>query len=329
MVENGFFRGRRLRSSPALRSLVRESRLLPAQLVLPLFVDETTDRPRPVPSMPGVERLPVDALVERAGEARAAGLGGVILFGIPRDKDERGSGAWAEDGIVQEALRRVRGELPDLLLISDVCLCEYTSHGHCGVLEGGTVRNDETLELLARVAVSHARAGADVVAPSDMMDGRVRVIRRALDAEGHMDVPILSYAAKYASAFYGPFRDAADSAPLEGDRRGYQMDPANGDEALREVRADLAEGADFILVKPGVPALDIVHRVRSEFGVPVGAYQVSGEYASIAAAAREGWLDEGAAMTEALNAIRRAGADFIISYWALEFARRWRAEWVR
>jgi len=321
-MSESFFRGRRLRRTAALRSLVRETRLVPAQLVLPLFVDATIETPRAVASMPGVERLTPDALVRRAGEARRLGLGGVILFGIPEAKDRSGSGAWHEKGVIQEAIRGVRDAEPELLIISDVCLCEYTSHGHCGVLDDDDVDNDQTLEFLARTAVSHARAGADVVAPSDMMDGRVQAIRSALDAEGFTQVPILSYAAKYASAFYGPFRDAADSTPASGDRKGYQMDPANADEAIREVRADLAEGADFVLVKPALSSLDIIHRVRREIGIPVGAYQVSGEYAAIMAAAERGWLDEEQAMTEALLSIRRAGADFVITYWALEFARR-------
>jgi porphobilinogen synthase len=315
------FRGRRLRRTPQLRALVRETRLSPEQLVLPLFVLPGEGIREPVPSMPGVERLSVDQVVRDAAEAHALGVGGVILFGIPEAKDPEGTGAWTEDGIVQQALRALRDEVPGLLRVTDVCLCEYTDHGHCGILEEGEVRNDPTLELLARTAVSHARAGADLVAPSDMMDGRVGAIREALDAGGFPHLPIMSYAAKYASAFYGPFRDAAESTPASGDRRGYQMDPANGDEALREVWADVEEGADILMVKPALSYLDIIHRVKAETGWPVAAYHVSGEYAAIQAAAERGWLDGPAAMTEALLSIRRAGADLILTYWAREFAR--------
>jgi len=321
MTQFPTFRGRRLRGSPNLRRLVRETRLAPEQLLLPLFVLPGEGIREPVPSMPGVDRLSVDEMVRDAADAHALGVGGVILFGIPERKDPEGSGAWMEDGIVQKALRALRAEVPDLLRVTDVCLCEYTSHGHCGVLEEGEVRNDPTLELLARTAVSHARAGADLVAPSDMMDGRVGALREALDAEGFPQFPIMSYAAKYASAFYGPFRDAADSTPASGDRRGYQMDPANGDEALREVWADVEEGADILMVKPALAYLDIIHRVKSETGWPVAAYHVSGEYAAIMAAAERGWLDGEAAMTEALLSIRRAGADLILTYWARQFAR--------
>ncbi len=318
-----FFRGRRLRRTPGLRRLVRETRLSPEQLVLPLFVEEGEGVRRSVPSMPGVERTSVDGLLDDAREAVELGLGGVILFGIPGTKDEVGSEAWAADGVVQRGVRALKEAFPQLVVITDVCLCEYTAHGHCGLLEaeGPRVRNDPTLELLARTAVSHARAGADVVAPSDMMDGRVGAIREGLNREGFHDVPILSYAAKYASALYGPFRDAADSTPMAGDRRGYQMDPANSDEALREVWADLEEGADMVMVKPALTCLDVIHRVRREAGVPVAAYHVSGEYAAVMAAAERGWLDEEAAMTEALLAIRRAGADIIVTYWARQFAR--------
>jgi porphobilinogen synthase len=316
------FRGRRLRRTPALRSLIRETRLTPEKLVLPLFVLPGEGIREPVPSMPGVHRLSVDELVRDAAAAHALGVGGVILFGIPEGKDEEGSGAWAEDGIVQQALRALDEEVPGLLRITDVCLCEYTTHGHCGVLDGGEVRNDPTLELLSRTAASHARAGAQVVAPSDMMDGRVGALRDALDEAGFSQLPIMNYAAKYASAFYGPFRDAAGSAPASGDRRGYQMDPANGDEALREVWADVEEGADILMVKPALAYLDIIHRVKVETGWPVAAYHVSGEYAAIMAAAERGWLDGAAAMTEALLSIRRAGADLILTYWAQEFARR-------
>ncbi len=316
------YRGRRLRRTEPLRRLVRETRLTPDRLILPLFVVPGEGVREPVGSMPGVERVSVDELVKDGGEARVLGLGGVILFGIPETKDAEGSGAWIDDGIVQRGLRALRAEVPELLLLSDVCLCEYTEHGHCGLLDaGGEVENDPTLELLARTAVSHARAGADIVAPSDMMDGRVGAIRQALDAGGFDHLPILSYAAKYASAFYGPFRDAADSTPSHGDRRGYQMDPANALEALREVEADLLEGADMVMVKPALAYLDIIRRVREMVDVPVAAYHVSGEFASIMAAAERGWLDGPRAMTEALTSIHRAGADLILTYWAREFAR--------
>ena len=316
------YRGRRLRRTEPLRRLVRETRLTPDRLILPLFVVPGEGVREPVGSMPGVERVSVDELVKDGEEARALGLGGVILFGIPETKDAEGSGAWIDDGIVQRGLRALRAEVPELLLLSDVCLCEYTEHGHCGLLDaGGEVENDPTLELLARTAVSHARAGADIVAPSDMMDGRVGSIRQALDAGGFDHLPILSYAAKYASAFYGPFRDAADSTPSHGDRRGYQMDPANALEALREVEADLLEGADMVMVKPALAYLDIIRRVREMVDVPVAAYHVSGEFASIMAAAERGWLDGPRAMTEALTSIHRAGADLILTYWAREFAR--------
>lgn len=315
------FRGRRLRRTAALRSLVRETHLVPGQLVLPLFVEEGEGVRTSVPSLPGVERTSVDELINDAQEASELGLGGVLLFGIPGEKDDEGSGAWAPDGIVQRAVRALKEALPDFPVITDVCLCEYTSHGHCGVRDGEEILNDATLELLARTAVSHARAGADVVAPSDMMDGRVAAIRRELDGSGFADLPILSYAAKYASAFYGPFRDAVGSAPSFGDRRAYQMDPANAEEALREIRADLAEGADIVMVKPALTYLDVVRRVKDEAGVPVAAYHVSGEYAALMAAVQRGWLDEAAIMTEALHSIRRAGADIIVTYWARQFAR--------
>lgn len=323
MTNSAFHRGRRLRASERLRALVRETSLRPEQLVQPLFVTPGRGLRTPVPSMPGVERTSPDEAVRDAEELAELGVGGAILFGIPEAKDPEGRGAWAEDGVIQTAIGHLRTEVPDLLLLTDVCLCEYTDHGHCGLLgPDGEVRNDPTLELLARTAVSHARAGADVVAPSDMMDGRVAAIRAALDADGRAEVPILSYAAKYASAFYGPFRDAADSTPAHGDRRGYQMDPSNGDEALREVAADLEEGADMVMVKPALPYLDIVHRVKEAFGVPTGAYHVSGEYAAIHAAHRAGWIDGPRAMEEALLSIRRAGADFVLTYAAREFARR-------
>jgi porphobilinogen synthase len=322
MTQPSFFRGRRLRGTESIRRLVRESHLSPAQLILPLFVEKGQGVRRPVPSLPGVERTSVDEVVRDARQAHELGLGGVLLFGIPGTKDEVGSGAWDPDGVVQRGVQAIKAEAPDLLVLTDVCLCEYTSHGHCGILEEGRVANDPSLELLARTAVSHARAGADVVAPSDMMDGRVAAVRAGLDEAGFAGLPILSYAAKYASAFYGPFRDAADSTPSFGDRRSYQMDPANGREALREVRADLAEGADMIMVKPALAYLDIIHRVRAETDVPVAAYHVSGEYAALMAAAERGWLDEADAMGEALLSIRRAGADLIVTYWARSFARR-------
>lgn len=315
-----FFRGRRLRGREAVRSLVRETRLSPEQLILPLFIQPGAGVRESVGSMPGVFRTSIDEALRDAEEAATLGLGGVLLFGIPATKDEFGSEAWAEEGIVQQALRTLRAEFPDLVLVTDVCLCEYTSHGHCGVFEGGRVLNDPSLDLLARTAVSHARAGADIVAPSDMMDGRVRAIRDALDGEGFSELPIMSYAAKFASAFYGPFREAAGSTPATGDRKGYQMDPANAEEALREVFADLEEGADIVMVKPALAYLDIIRRVKEETGAPLAAYHVSGEYAAILAAIERGWLDE-RAMREALLSIRRAGADMIITYWAREFAR--------
>ena len=273
-------------------------------------------------AMPGVSRTSVDGAVADAAEAASLGLGGVLLFGIPDHKDEQGSGAWDDEGPVQRAVRAIKAAHPDLPVITDVCLCEYTSHGHCGLIKDGGVDNDPTLDLLARTAVSHAAAGADWVAPSDMMDGRVGAIRDALDAAGHGQVAILSYAAKYASAFYGPFREAADSAPAFGDRRAYQMDPANQDEAMREVWADIEEGADVVMVKPALAYLDVIQRVKQETGCPVAAYHVSGEYAAILAAAERGWLDGDRAMEESLVSIARAGADVIITYWAREFARR-------
>ena len=315
-------RPRRLRSTPRLRQLVRETRLHPAELVLPLFVVPGRGQAVDVPSMPGVKQWSVDRVSEEASRAWEAGVRSVILFGVPEAKDAQGSHAWREDGIVQQALATLRRDLPELALVTDVCLCEYTDHGHCGVIEGGDVANDPTLELLAREAVSHARAGADVVAPSDMMDGRVGAIRRALDESGFSRVPILSYAVKYASAFYGPFRDAAQSTPQFGDRRSYQMDPANGREALRELELDLAEGADMVMVKPAGTNLDVIAAVRAACHVPVAAYQVSGEYAMIKAAAGNGWIDEDRAVDETLTAIRRAGADLILTYFAIAAAKR-------
>ncbi|MFP6665325.1 MAG: porphobilinogen synthase [Deltaproteobacteria bacterium] len=313
-------RPRRLRRTARLREVVRETRLHPSQLVLPLFVVPGEGVANEVKSMPGVRQWSVDRVAEEAGRAFEAGVRSVILFGIPEAKDAIGSDAWRDDGIVQQALRELRRQIPELLLITDVCLCEYTDHGHCGVLKGDEVLNDPTLELLAKEAVSHARAGADIVAPSDMMDGRVAAIRDALDESGAEDIPILSYAVKYASGFYGPFRDAADSAPSHGDRRGYQMDPANGREAMRELALDLDEGADMVMVKPAGPNLDIIAEVRAACDVPVAAYQVSGEYAMIKAAAERGWLDEARVREESLVAIRRAGADLILTYFAVDQA---------
>ncbi|HZR80672.1 MAG TPA: porphobilinogen synthase [Candidatus Binatia bacterium] len=317
-------RPRRLRGSARLRELVRETRIDPAQLVLPLFVVPGRGKAVDVASMPGVKQWSVDRVVEEASRAFEAGVRAVIVFGIPEAKDARGSHAWRDDGIVQQALGAIARDVPGLVRITDVCLCEYTDHGHCGMVEDGDVANDPTLELLAREAVSHARAGADVVAPSDMMDGRVGAIRRALDDAGFAGVPILSYAVKYASGLYGPFRDAAESTPQFGDRRSYQMDPANGREALRELALDLAEGADMVMVKPAGTNLDVIAAVRAACSVPVAAYQVSGEYAMIKAAAANGWIDEARVVDETLLAIRRAGADLILTYFAIDAAARWR-----
>jgi porphobilinogen synthase len=314
-------RPRRLRRTGQLRRLVRETHLDPSRLVLPLFVVPGTGVRVPVPSMPDVERTSVDELVRDAQEAAELGISGVILFGIPEEKDETGSTGYAEDSIVCRAVRAIKRSVPDLVVITDVCLCEYTSHGHCGVLRGEEIDNDATLPLLARMAVAHARAGADVIAPSDMMDGRVAAIRGGLDDAGFAETPILAYSAKFASAFYGPFRDAADSTPAFGDRRSYQMDPANADEAIREVLLDLEEGADIVMVKPALPYLDVVRRAREATGAPICVYHVSGEYAMIHAAAERGWLELEPAMVESLTAIRRAGADLIITYWARQYAR--------
>jgi len=302
---------------------VREHRLHPAQLVLPVFVRSGAEQRHAVASMPGVAQTSIDEMLRDASAAVEVGVGGVMLFGIPDRKDPIGSEAWDDQGAVQQGVRALKREFPDLVAITDVCLCAYTDHGHCGVLsDHGTVDNDATLALLARVAVSHAGAGSDLIAPSDMMDGRVRAIREALDAAGHGETPILSYAAKYASAYYGPFREAAESAPRTGDRRAYQMDPANADEALREVMLDVDEGADAILVKPAGPYLDIVRRVKAETSYPVAAYQVSGEYAMICAAGERGWIDRDRVMMESLLGIRRAGADFIVTYFATAAARQ-------
>jgi len=315
------YRPRRLRRNEPLRRLVQETDLSPRHLVYPLFVVPGNGIRREIPSLPGQFHLSVDKLPDVAREAKSLGILGVILFGIPSRKDPLGSEAYDPDGIIQRAIKELKNSVPDLVVITDVCLCEYTDHGHCGVLKGETVDNDATLELLARTAVSQARAGADVVAPSDMMDGRVGAIRRALDEEGFSDVSILSYAAKYCSAFYGPFREAADSAPKFGDRKSYQMDPPNWREALREVAMDIEEGADIVMVKPAMPYLDVIARVKEEFLYPVAAYQVSGEFAMVKAADRLGWVDGNRAMMECLVAIRRAGADFVLTYAALEVAR--------
>ncbi|HEV7926697.1 MAG TPA: porphobilinogen synthase [Verrucomicrobiae bacterium] len=317
-------RPRRLRQSPALRRLVRETSLNAGQLVLPLFARPGRKVRRPVAAMPGVFQLSPDEILREAERAQQAGVAAVLLFGIPESKDEKASGAYASNGIVQQTVRLLKKNLPDCLVLTDVCLCEYMSHGHCGIVEkakSGRVANDPTLALLARTALSHAEAGADVVAPSDMMDGRVAAIRQTLDKHGLTDTPILSYAAKFASAYYGPFRDAADSAPQFGDRRAYQMDGANAREALREVAMDLQEGADMVMVKPALAYLDILHRVKTEFGCPVAAYAVSGEYSMIKAASAKGWLDERAVTMETMISMRRAGADFIITYGAVELAR--------
>jgi porphobilinogen synthase len=312
---------RRLRTSESLRALVRETRLSPDMFVLPLFVCEGTGVRREVASMPGVFNLSVDQAVREAAAARADGVRAVLLFGLPDHKDAEGSAAWDPDAPVQAAVRAIRRDVPGVLVITDVCLCEYTDHGHCGILDGERIANDPTVEQLVRAAVSHAAAGADIVAPSDMMDGRVGAIRKALDERGFEDVAIMSYAAKYCSAFYGPFRDAAASAPQFGDRKTHQMDPANAREALREVEQDIAEGADIVMVKPAVPYLDVIARVKDRFGYPTAAYHVSGEYAMIKAAARNGWIDETRVMMETLTAIHRAGADIIITYYAREVAR--------
>jgi porphobilinogen synthase len=314
-------RMRRLRSSEALRNLVRETILDPADFILPLFVCPGENVRRDISSMPGHAQHSVDRLVKECAEAYSLGIGGVILFGIPEIKDELASGAYADDGIVQQAVRAIKREAPKLLVMTDVCNCEYTSHGHCGLVVNDEVQNDPTLEWLAKAAVSHARAGADVVAPSDMMDGRVAAIRKALDAAGFTNTPIVSYAAKYASVFYGPFREAAESMPQFGDRRSYQMDPANAREAMREIELDIEEGADVIMVKPAMPYLDIIRQARDRFPTPLGAYQVSGEFSALMAAIQNGWLDRDRTILESLTAIRRAGADFVLTYFAKDAAR--------
>jgi porphobilinogen synthase len=315
-------RPRRLRGSAALRELVSENALREKDLILPLFVSEKVSGPQPVDSMPGVFQQTIEGVRREAEEAWKLGVRSVLLFGIPREKDERASQAYADEGIVQRTVRALKKDLPELVVITDVCLCEYMSHGHCGIVrhEGGHahILNDESLELLAAAAVSHARAGADIVAPSDMMDGRVRTIRGALDGAGKQGTVIMSYAAKFCSAYYGPFRDAAESAPAFGDRRTYQMDPANGAEALREVELDIDEGADIVMVKPGLPYLDIVWRVKERFGMPTAVYNVSGEYAMVKAAAARGWVDERSVVMETMTAFKRAGADLIVTYWARE-----------
>jgi len=315
------YRPRRLRRNERLRSLVRETALSADHLIYPLFVGPGKDSAQPVASMPGVAQLSIDRAVKECEEVKSLGIPAVILFGIPERKDGVGSEAYSDGGVVQKAIRAIKDRAPELLVITDVCLCEYTDHGHCGVIKDGDVDNDATLELLAKEALSHAKAGADIVAPSDMMDGRVGAIRRALDQNGFEQVAIMAYAAKYASGFYAPFRDAAESTPQFGDRRSYQMDPGNADEALREVELDIREGADIIMVKPAMTYLDIVYRVKQKFGYPVAAYNVSGEYSMIKAAAKNGWIDERRIVLELLLSIKRAGADMILTYFAKDVAR--------
>ena len=314
-------RPRRLRATEGLRSLVRETRLDPAQFILPLFVCPGEGVRREIGAMPGNYQLSVDELVRECAEVQSLGIGGVILFGLPETKDAMASGAYDDNGIVQRAIRAIRRETSSLLVVTDVCNCEYTSHGHCGYIKDGVVDNDATLQWLAKSALSHARAGADMVAPSDMMDGRVGAIRQALDANGFETIPIMAYAAKFASVFYGPFREAAESTPQFGDRRSYQMDPANGREAMHEIELDLEEGADIVMIKPAMPYLDLIARARQRFDAPIAAYQVSGEYSMIVAAARNGWLDHDRAMMESLTAITRAGAGIVLTYFAKPAAR--------
>jgi porphobilinogen synthase len=317
-------RPRRLRRNDTLRRMVRETRLAPDDLIQPYFVCPGRDVRKPVAAMPGVAQLSVDNIVRDAQETWSAGVPAIILFGIPAHKDATGSAAWDDQGEVQRAIREIKERVPNLAVITDVCLCEYTDHGHCGAIAGHDVDNDATLDLLVRAALSHAQAGADIIAPSDMMDGRVGAIRSALDGEGFSHVPIMAYSAKFASAFYGPFREAAESAPQFGDRRSYQMDPPNGDEAMREIALDLDEGADIVMVKPALPYLDLIYRAKQEFRVPLAAYNVSGEYSMIRAAGLNGWLDEGRATLEVLTAIKRAGADMILTYFATTIARQLR-----
>ena len=312
---------RRLRYNPIVRDMVRETQLNKSDLIYPLFVVEGKNIKKEVKSMPGVYQMSVDIVVQECKELVELGVPAIILFGIPDHKDEQGSGAYAEDGIIQKAIRAIKAEVKNLLVITDVCLCEYTSHGHCGVLDGENILNDETVSLLAKEALSHVQAGADMVAPSDMMDGRVAAIRKALDYKGFQNIPIMSYAVKYASGFYGPFRDAAESTPAFGDRRSHQMDIANSDEAMREAESDVEEGADIIMVKPAGPYLDIIRRVKDKFGMPTAAYQVSGEYSMIKAAGQLGWIDEQRVMLESLIAIKRAGADMILTYFAKDVAK--------
>ncbi|MDD3258175.1 MAG: porphobilinogen synthase, partial [Smithellaceae bacterium] len=315
------YRGRRLRKNDTFRRLVRETRLSVDELVYPLFAVTGRDVKKPIASMPGQFQMSVDHIAKEAREAYAMGIPALLLFGIPAKKDEQGTGAFAKDGIVQQAVKRVKNEVPDMLVITDVCLCEYTSHGHCGIIEKGQVQNDATLEVLAETALSQVKAGADMVAPSAMMDGQIAAIREILDENALENIPIMAYSAKYASSFYGPFREAAESAPQFGDRKAYQMDPANSDEAIREISLDVNEGADIIMVKPALPYLDIICRAKQEFDLPLAAYNVSGEYSIIKAAAKLGWLDEGKAMMESVTAIKRAGADIIITYWAKDLAK--------
>ena len=320
-MEKPYYRPRRLRANETIRSMVRETRLCPSNLVVPLFVCPGEQVRREIAAMPGNYNFSIDQLVEECRAVKSAGIPAILLFGLPPVKDDVGSGAYDDDGIVQRAIRAIKSTVSELLVIADVCLCEYTSHGHCGQIRGGEVDNDATLLLLSKTAVSYARAGADIIAPSDMMDGRVRSIRRALDENHFENTPVLSYAAKYASAFYGPFREAADSAPKFGDRKSYQMDPANQREAMREVALDIEEGADMVMVKPAMPYLDVIYRVKTEFDYPVAAYQVSGEYSALVAAQRNGWLEKDRTILESLTCIKRAGADIIVTYFAKDAAR--------
>ncbi|OGP93474.1 MAG: delta-aminolevulinic acid dehydratase [Deltaproteobacteria bacterium RBG_16_48_10] len=316
------YRLRRLRKDDLFRRVFRETQLRPDDFILPLFVRPGKGVKQPISSMPGHSQLSIDFLIKEVKEAKSLGIPGVILFGIPEKKDEMGSEGYAEEGIVQKAVRAIKEKVDDVMIITDVCLCEYTSHGHCGVVRDGKVANDETLELLAQQALSHAKAGADIVAPSDMMDGRIGAVRKALDENRFEEVPIMAYAAKFASSFYGPFREAAESKPQFGDRKSYQMDPANSDEALREVELDIEEGADIVMVKPALPYLDIICRVKQTFNRPVAAYNVSGEFAMVKAASHFGWMDGELAMMESLTAIKRAGADLILTYFAKEAAKK-------